>query len=590
MSGNASPGSDPMLLSARWGALWGLALGAWLLAPTVLDTHHLRPWTTAEWLVVLGSLALSFAALGASLAFVGGLAVAAIEKIAIGSFTDRTWAYGLFTGLVVIGCYAIESAAIHWVTFRSARGLLPYGMQAVTAAVGGGIAAALLAMLYRQLTRAGRRPAPLVLACCLCLVATTGGVALVARESRGRVAVPGVGPLQRAAASREDVPLLFVGLDGATWRVLQPAIANGSAPTLKSLVTDGVHGRVDALWPPYWSGAAWASIVTGLPREITGVYEDLAAIAPGVPVFQVPIETTPRLNPFYAVRSSFVAGGLVRFVPPPRQLLRGKPVWQLLYEAGVRTAVVRWRFTHPPAGQGHIVITDWVGQDQWDRIGVHRPDAREGVVPVAQADHLLAPFRPRISDPSLLGRLLPGPRPPKPADALADPIDELAVASDIDNRTFEAGESILRSNPSQSFLAMYIGGLDSVEHAFWQYRFPEDFPTNKPAPRDIEHLGPVLDRYVAYIDDRLRRLMALYATPPNIVIVSDHGQGPTTISSDWRGWHTKDGVFIAAGPSVPSRVERSTVSYYDVVPTIAWLKGFEKPAPLTGRVVIPEAR
>jgi predicted AlkP superfamily phosphohydrolase/phosphomutase len=64
--------------------------------------------------------------------------------------------------------------------------------------------------------------------------------------------------------------------------------------------------------------------------------------------------------------------------------------------------------------------------------------------------------------------------------------------------------------------------------------------------------------------------------------------GPTTISSEFRGWHAKEGVFLAAGPSVPHSPRSIDVSYYDVLPTILRLKGFETPEVLKGRPVLSD--
>jgi predicted AlkP superfamily phosphohydrolase/phosphomutase len=84
----------------------------------------------------------------------------------------------------------------------------------------------------------------------------------------------------------------------------------------------------------------------------------------------------------------------------------------------------------------------------------------------------------------------------------------------------------------------------------------------------------------------LQRLLALYASTPNVLIVSDHGHGAATIVTSWRGWHTKEGILLAAGPSVPQRDERIDISYYDILPTIAWLKGFRSQSS-AGRSVLP---
>lgn len=260
-----------------------------------------------------------------------------------------------------------------------------------------------------------------------------------------------------------------------------------------------------------------------------------------------------------------------------------------MHAAGVDTAVVRFRFTYPPDGQADTVISDWAGHDEWESLGVQRPMGPDTVAPRNRADELLAPFRKTGPwNPGLFASLLPGPVPPTPRDALGDPIEALRTASDIDERTFEAADSILRRNTKQQFLAVYIGGLDAVEHAFWQYRFPGDFDTDPPAPDDVRRLGPVVDRYVQYVDNRLARLLSLYAVPPNVIIVSDHGHGPTTVASNWRGWHTKEGMFVAAGPGIPHQsASLGKVSYYDIVPTLLSLEGLRVCSGLQGHPLIP---
>jgi hypothetical protein len=76
---------------------------------------------------------------------------------------------------------------------------------------------------------------------------------------------------------------------------------------------------------------------------------------------------------------------------------------------------------------------------------------------------------------------------------VSDPIQELEIASDIDARTFDVSEQIITAHPREPFMAVYIGGLDTMQHAFWQYRFPEDFGRDRPATSDVERFGPMLD-------------------------------------------------------------------------------------------------
>jgi predicted AlkP superfamily phosphohydrolase/phosphomutase len=209
------------------------------------------------------------------------------------------------------------------------------------------------------------------------------------------------------------------------------------------------------------------------------------------------------------------------------------------------------------------------------------------VAPRELARELLAPFTDDEGfGETLISELLPGPQGPRPADAAHDPVLALRWAADIDRRTLDVSEVILKKDPKRSVLAIYLDGFDLIAHAFWQYRFPEDFHDNKPAPADVERLKPVIDRYVQYLDARVGRLLALYATKPDVLIVSDHGHGPTTIDSSWRGWHWSPGMFLMGGPQVPYRANRVRVSYYDVLPTVLDLKRLHHPTGLRGTSVL----
>src|SRR5262249_20904981 len=161
--------------------------------------------------------------------------------------------------------------------------------------------------------------------------------------------------------------------------------------------------------------------------------------------------------------------------------------------------------------------SDAVGYDEWERLGVRRDPRPEAVGPADRTDELLAPFRGRPPESSpLFHELLPESNLTPPADSLADPIDALRLASDIDNRTFNAVEVILHRNPTQPFLAVYLDGLDAAEHGLWPYAFPGDFPDSPPAPEDVRRLGPVLHRYVHYMDRRLAAVLKLYDVEPNV--------------------------------------------------------------------------
>ena len=58
--------------------------------------------------------------------------------------------------------------------------------------------------------------------------------------------------------------------------------------------------------PPFWSTPAWGAIATGYPREDIGVYEDLAAHAPRLHTFELPLQLNLALNPLFGLEFSLI--------------------------------------------------------------------------------------------------------------------------------------------------------------------------------------------------------------------------------------------------------------------------------------------
>jgi hypothetical protein len=261
----------------------------------------MRIESSAQWGALLFGLVVIFALIGAFLGFVGGFILMVIEQLALGGFRDRVCAYALLTSVVVVAGYGLQDYTIEMATYRSLRvpaALYPDEVKALALLA---IAVAACAIgAYSMVTRSENRLRPTLLVFALLAAGATGAGAAVSRTAVERVPNAPTGTLLRHDGARAEIPLLFVGIDGATWRVLEPLMQSGAAPTLRSIRDRGTYGDIEALWPPYWSGAAWASILTGLPRESTGVYEDLAAVAPGLPPFEVSLSaslSTPAENP-----------------------------------------------------------------------------------------------------------------------------------------------------------------------------------------------------------------------------------------------------------------------------------------------------
>jgi predicted AlkP superfamily phosphohydrolase/phosphomutase len=385
-------------------------------------------------------------------------------------------------------------------------------------------------------------------------------------------------------------PLLVLGVDGATWRVIQPVIDRGGAPTLARLSAAGVRGRVDAQWPPqYWSAPAWSAILTGHDRATTGVHEDLSVQAAGLPLFQLPLGFEPLLNAPLFVEAVLMYYDVIEPMPTPRAQLAVPPIWERLALGGDRVAVVGMPFTYPATGPATWVVSDRVGIDLWRLMSVAPGERNRATYPAGETNRLMAWFEPNAAAQApILATLFPQLDWPMPGDTFVHPIDVLRQVVRDTEGMFGAGEWIVRADPAVNLLMVYVGSFDNVAHAFWQYRFPDEFPDAPPDPGDVAVLGPVMDRYVEYLDQHVGRLIASFPRPPNVLLVSDHGEARTADRFGWKGVHARDGLFLAAGPDVLTRPEWIDVSYYDVAPTMVTLRGARPPADLTGRVLVGE--
>lgn len=67
---------------------------------------------------------------------------------------------------------------------------------------------------------------------------------------------------------------LVIGLDAATWRVLDPLIESGELPNITALIDDGVRGSLSTTTPPM-TPLAWTSMATGTNPGRHGIFDFL---------------------------------------------------------------------------------------------------------------------------------------------------------------------------------------------------------------------------------------------------------------------------------------------------------------------------
>jgi len=579
--------------SLGWGLLWAPLLGVWAVFPHFLRTQRVHPAGFEEWLLLATIAVTVFVGYGVIGSLVAWSLLRLWAALRTRAPSDPGWACALSVPLCLPVLYFLVAACTELTIFSSLVGLGPYRPFFWIAAAAYALLCILSLLLYGAVVRRSPRPrlTPLTLSCLLALV---GGLGLA--PIWGEPAIDAKAAAQEARplrdAARPPAPLLFVGVDSGSWKVLRPLLDRGRAPTLRRLIDDGFSGEMRAAWPhPIWSAPAWAAILTGYPREQTGIYQELAASASGLPPFQIPLEFDFLLDPLYLVEYRLGArSGLLRLTPFPKSALLRRPVWQLLHAAGLKVGVVRFRFTFPADDEASFVISDNVGKDIWQVMGVWT-ETVGSVAPVEMAPTVLSTFaEPSRSAEALVSSSLPRGGPAASPDALVTPAESLRIAADIDTRTIDASLNLLRSQQNIAAFFVYIGGFDTVCHAFWRYRFPKEFPEESPDDEAVREFGPVIDRYLEAVDGWIGRLIEAYAQPPNIVVVADHGAQALHGNRNYSGAHSpRDGIFVAAGPGIPHRRDPVHLSYYDVAPGVLELMGFAPLADMPGASFLRDA-
>jgi len=119
----------------------------------------------------------------------------------------------------------------------------------------------------------------------------------------------------------------MIGIDGATWEIITPWAEEGNLPTFKLMMENGAWGKLKSTIPPI-SPAAWTSIYTGLKPTKHSIWSFVK-----------------KKDNSYFIR------------PISSRDNKGKPLWKILTENGIRSVFLNIPFAYPPAKFNGILTT-----------------------------------------------------------------------------------------------------------------------------------------------------------------------------------------------------------------------------------------
>lgn len=262
--------------------------------------------------------------------------------------------------------------------------------------------------------------------------------------------------------------VLVIGLDGATWDILNPLMRDGKMPHLKKLLDKSAQGVLMSSIPPV-TAAAWTCFSTGKNPGKHGLVDFI-------------------YFPEHGYRVT-IANSTTR---------AAATIWNLLSERELRVGVVSVPMTYPPEKVNGVMVTDMM-------------------TPNASVQYT---YPPELKQ-ELLDRVGPFVITPGEGENPSEPLTYLdKVRADVKGSA-DYTLYLLKQEPYDFF--MYVFGIvDILQHQFWYLLEAE--------PRNLsEGDRAIREKVIAIftqVDDGIGEMVKYADENTTIVLMSDHGFGP----------------------------------------------------------------
>ena len=269
-----------------------------------------------------------------------------------------------------------------------------------------------------------------------------------------------------ASPNKHRSRLLIIGLDGATYRVLDPLLEEGALPHLKSIMERGTRGLLRSTIPTN-SAAAWVSFMTGKNPGKHGVFE-------------------------FQVRAK--AGG-PKMIASSRSI-HGETMFQILSRQGRRVVALNVPMTYPPQTVNGALVS-----------GIPIPgSSRSWAYPESLVDEL-----DRAVDGYVIG--VPW------RDVLGNVNPFLEELTTMTRKRARAARYLMeRYDPDVA--AVVFVGPDRLQHCLWQLLDPNHARYQEREAR--EHRGAI-QNYFFELDQAVGEVLAGVGEETTVLVLSDHG-------------------------------------------------------------------
>lgn len=290
---------------------------------------------------------------------------------------------------------------------------------------------------------------------------------------------------------------LLIGLDGATFTILDALAENNTMPFLKEFMNSAARANLlstpNPLTPP-----AWISMITGRSPGHHGVFDFIWA--------------EQRKTSHYFTLHDF-------------RDIRCETIWSIVSRQNGKVCSLNFpMMSPPPAVCGYIVP----GLVSWKHL-------RRNVYPLNLYDQLKT-----IPDFNARDLAWDFDLEKKAANGVPKEEYENWISFHIrrEKQWFQMLRYLMKHDPC-SLTAIIFDGVDKIFHMGWRFLDPKIFPQN-PSEWEKKIRNLCLD-YFKEIDNFLREIVALAGPDSRVFIASDHGFGPSQMVFRVNTWLNSKG-------------------------------------------------
>jgi len=521
------------------GAGFALAVGALLGVAGLRTSGFVLTLLPSQVLPILLALAVAYTVLSGLVLLLrararkrGGTAGASERAVLTTLFTATLWVMLVLMFLPLKGSEAFVRADTLTTLQLNVIGL---AVVLVVGLIAGWLLAWVLSVVLSFLRmRIRGRGIPVLGAACAALALVTLIVGVQARTG-------GTGAGDMAPAGAETPRVAIIGVDGCDWEKLGPLVESGRLPNFRRIMDRGAYGPLMSE-PPLVSPRIWTTIATGKTADKHGIRDFVNEAG-------VPVNATMR---------------------------SAAPVWDIVGSFGLPVGVVGWYVTWPVDEVNGFLLSDRLHS------------LLRGPVQMLQS----LGDRPTNERLESFGKFtFDAGYKRYPRDDLRFQqnriVDEPLRWGYLRDAIYSRMSTTLTPVYRPALSAVYLRGVDFVQHFFWKYADPEPF--GGVPEEDISAYGEVIDSYYIYTDTLLGRLLEALGNDVNIIVVSDHGFKPRRDLDPDRpqltGTHDVAGVIIASGPAFRAAGPIDGATIFDITPTALAVMGLPVGEDMDGRVL-----